>query len=70
MQIICETPPPPSDTNRQKSVSLNRFTHNPSFQSLVSISTSLMKHCGDCDSVDNLNQDPNNYYVSPKIPSL
>ena len=26
-----------------------------------------MKQYGDCDPVDNKNQDPNNYYVSPKI---
>ena len=62
--------PSPSDTTSHPSISLNKFTHNHSFQSLLSISTSLMKHYGDCDPVDNLNQDKNNYYVSPKIPSL
>ena len=67
MQHICETSPP-SDTTSHPSVSLNKFTHHTSFKSLFSISTSLMKNYGNCGPVNKLNQDPNNYYESPKIP--
>ena len=66
MQHIFETSPP-SDTTSHPSVSLNKITRHPSFQSLFSISTSLMKKVGKCVPVNNLNQAPNNYYVSPKM---
>ena len=71
--ITCSTSvkhPPPSDNISHPSVSLNIFTCHPSFQSLFSISTSLMKKDGNCGPVNNLNQAPNNYYVSTKIPHV
>ena len=68
--ITCSTyvkHPPTSDTTSHPSVSLNKITSHPSFQSISSISTSLMKKDGSSGLVNNLNQAPNNYYVSPKM---
>ena len=67
IQHICETSPP-SYTTIHPYVALNKFTHHPSFQSLFSISASLMKKDGSSGLVNSLNQDTNMYYVSPKIP--
>ena len=54
-------------TTSHPSASLNKLTHLPYSWYPVSTSSSIMKKYGGCDPVKNLTQDPNRYYVSPKI---